>query len=60
MTIQKLIKELVKKKKKKISKKAIRKINEILEEKLEVIILKSSRNADFSGRVIIGESDVVE
>lgn len=58
--IQKLIKESTKKNKKKISKKAIKKINEILWKELEVIILKSSRNADFSGRIVINESDVSE
>lgn len=58
MAIQKLIKELTKKNKKKISKKAIKKINKILEEKLKVIILKSSRNADFSGRIVINEIDI--
>lgn len=60
MAIQKLIKEIVKKNNKKISKKAIKKINKILEKELELLILKSSRNADFSGRVIINESDVTE
>jgi histone H3/H4 len=59
MAIQKLIKELAKKRKKKISKKAIKKINDILENELETIILKSSRNADFSGRRIINELDIV-
>ncbi|MEK6912674.1 MAG: hypothetical protein AABX26_01820 [Nanoarchaeota archaeon] len=60
MAIQKLIKELAKKNNKKIGKKAIQKISEILEQKLGFIILKSSRNADFSGRIIINESDVSE
>lgn len=60
MAIQKLIKEFAKKNKKKISKKAIKKINNILEKKLELIILKSSRNADFSGRIVINELDIAE
>ena len=60
MAIQKLIKEFANKNKKKISKKAIKKINNILEKKLELVISKSSRNADFSGRIIINESDVSE
>jgi histone H3/H4 len=59
MTIQKLIKELAKKSKKKISKKAIKKINDMLKNELEIILLKSSRNADFSGRMIINESDII-
>lgn len=58
--MQKLIKELAKKNKKKINKKAIKKINDMLNKKLEVIILKSSRNADFSGRIVINESDINE
>lgn len=60
MAIQKLIRELAKKNKKKISKKAIKKINCILEERLKVLILKSSKNADFSGRIIINEMDIEE
>jgi len=60
MAIQKLIKEFANKNKKKISKKAIKKINNILEKKLELIISKSSRNADLSGRIVINEFDVNE
>lgn len=60
MAIQKLIKELTKKNNKKISKKAIKKINDILEERLKIIIIKSSRNADFSGRIIINDRDIEE
>jgi len=60
MAIQKLIKEFAKKNNKKISKKAIQKINKILEQKLWLIALKSSRNADLSGRIIINEFDVSE
>ena len=60
MITRKLIKEIAKKNKKKLSKKAIAKINKILEEKLKIIVLKSSRNADFSGRIIINENDVIE
>ena len=60
MITQKLIKESARKNKKKLSKKAIAKINKILEEKLKNIILKSSRNADFSGRIIINENDIRE
>lgn len=60
MVIQKLIKEFANKNKKKIGKKAIKKINDILEKKLLLIISKSSRNADFSGRIIINETDVSE
>lgn len=58
MAIQKLIKELTKKNNKKISQKAIKKINDILEERLKIIIIKSSRNADFSGRIIINDKDI--
>ena len=60
MAIQKLIRELARKNKKKVGKNAISKINSLLEKRLELIILKSSRNADFSGRIIINESDVSE
>ena len=60
MAIQKLIREFANKNKKKIGKKAIKKINSILERKLWLIISKSSRNADFSGRIIINASDVSE
>lgn len=58
MISQKLIKKFAKKNKKKLSKKAIVKINKILEEKLKIIIFKSSRNADFAGRIVINENDV--
>jgi histone H3/H4 len=60
MAIKKLIRESAKKNKKKISLEAIKKINDILEERLNIIITKSSRNADFSGRIVINERDIEE
>ena len=55
----KKIKDIVNKENKKISKKAIEKINLVLEEKVIEIVKKSARNADFEGRKVIKEKDVV-
>ncbi len=52
------IKNITKKEKMRISKKAIEKLFNILEEKSKEIIRKATRKAEFSGRVIIKETDI--
>ena len=55
----KKIKELARKENKKIGKKAIEKLNKYLKQKTKEILKNSARNADFSGRKIIKQEDVV-
>lgn len=52
------IKELINKQGKRASKKAMIKIDNILEEKAEEIIIKAKKNADFLGRRTIKEEDI--
>ena len=52
------IKELINKQGKRTSKKAMIKIDNILEEKAEEIIIKAKKNADFLGRRTIKEEDI--
>ena len=54
----KKIKDIANGKNKKISRKAIDKISLILEKKIEEIIKKSARNADFEGRKTIKGKDI--
>ena len=58
MISSKIIKEIARKEGKKIGHKAIKKIEKILIGKVEEILKVASREADFSGRKIIGEGDV--
>ncbi len=58
MVSKKIIKELARMEGKKIGGKAIEKIEKILKVKVKEIIKNSAREADFSGRKIIGEEDV--
>lgn len=60
MISTKKLKNLAKDKGKKLSDKAIKKIENILEEKASEILRKAKLNADFSGRTIIKEEDIVK
>lgn len=60
MINKKLIKDIAEKRDKKIGISAIKKIEEILTTDVEKLILRASRQADFSGRKIIKEEDIVE
>lgn len=59
MVSSKRIKEFAEKEDKKLSKKAIGRINKYLEKKVLEIIKSAKKNADFYGRKIIKEEDLV-
>jgi len=59
MISEKLIKEIAKIKGKKIGISAIEKIKSILREEAEKLVMRASRQADFSGRKIIKAEDVI-
>ncbi len=42
---------------KKISKDAVKKVNELIAQYIGNLIKKASRNADFSGRIVIKKDD---
>ncbi len=58
MISQKKIREIARKENRKISKKAINKVQTILEKRAIELITKAKRNADFSGRNVIKDSDI--
>ena len=60
MINKKLIKEIAEKKGKKIGLSAISKIEKILQTELEKLIMRASRQADFSGRKVIKAEDVIQ
>ncbi len=59
MISEKLIKEIAEKKGKKIGISAIEKIKKILHEEAEKLVMRASRQADFSGRKIIRAEDII-
>ena len=60
MVSSKKIKEIAGDCNKKISRKAIDKINILLNKRAENIVKQSKKNADFAGRKIINEGDIIE
>ena len=56
---KKLIKKIAEKKGKKIGISAIEKIEKILLEEIDVLLMRASRQADFSGRKIIKAEDII-
>ena len=54
-----LIKGIAKKKGKKIGLSAIRKIEALLLEEIEKLLIRASKQADFSGRKIIKAEDII-
>ncbi len=59
MSNKALIKAIAEKKGKKIGLSAIRKIEELLIEEIEKLLMRASRQADFSGRKIIKAEDII-
>jgi len=59
MISEKLIKEIAEKKGKKIGLSAIRKIEALLQMEVEKLLMRASRQADFSGRKIIKSEDII-
>ena len=60
MSNKTLIKKIAEKKGKKIGLSAIRKIEALLQIEVEKLLMRASRQADFSGRKIIKADDVVQ
>ncbi len=54
------IKKIAEKRDKKIGISAIKKIEKILQEKVEKLLIKASKQADFLGRKIIKSEDIAE
>ena len=59
MSNKTLIKKIAEKKGKKIGLSAIRKIEALLQIEVEKLLMRASRQADFSGRKIIQPEDIV-
>ncbi|MDP4039156.1 MAG: hypothetical protein Q8P57_01070 [Candidatus Pacearchaeota archaeon] len=60
MINKKLIKKIALNKGKKIGLSAISKIEKILQTELEKLVMRASRQADFSGRKVIKAEDIIE
>lgn len=58
MISSKIIKEIANKENKKVGKDVIKKIEDLLEEQVKLIIKKAARRADFDGRVVVKAGDV--